>query len=463
MSEHVFERKVRISRPAADVFAWHERPGAFERLAPPWQKVRVLAQQGGIRDGARVTLKTYLGPIAQTWEVEHGDYMAGRQFRDRQVRGPFAAWDHLHRIDPDGEDACILTDTIRYRLPLGPLGELGAGFAQRMLARVFAYRHRVTRADLESVNRPRRAGIGRVLITGASGLVGQALAARLTTAGCDVVKLVRREPRAPDEIAWDPQGGGVSWGNTAPFDAVVHLAGANIAGGRWTEARKRVILQSRIQGTTTLARALAALPPARRPQVVVGASAVGWYGDTGDGVARESDAVGQGFLAEVCRAWESALEPAEAAGIRTVAVRTGVVLTPAGGALARMLPAFRLGLGGRLGDGEQGMSWISPEDLTEVYCRVMSDGRLAGPVNAVAPGGVSNAEFTAVLGRVLGRPAVLPVPSVALRLTLGQLAEEALLASSRVEPRVLREAAFTFRHPQLENALRAVLGRGSES
>lgn len=462
--EHVFQRSVRIARPAAEVFAWHERPGAFARLAPPWQKVVVESESGGIRDGARVVLRTYLGPIGQRWEVVHRDYEAGRQFRDVMVDGPFAAWDHLHRMEPDGEGACVLTDTIRFRLPGGAAGNVGLGVVERMLARVFAYRHRVTKADLESKNTwSAGAAPRRVLVSGASGLVGTGLTARLTTAGWDVVKLVRREARESDELAWDPAEGRLDLNGQARFDAVVNLSGANIAGGRWTDARKKLILESRIQSVGTLAKAILALPEPERPGVVVSASAVGWYGDTGARTASEGDASGSGFLAEVCRQWEGAWEPVRAAGVRCVAVRTGVVLTPAGGALALMLPAFRLGVGGPLGNGRQGMSWISAEDLTEIYLRSLTDESLVGPVNATAPEIVTSKEFARGLGRVLHRPAIIPVPALVLRAALGQLADEALLASSRVEPAMLRRNDFDFRHPSLEKALRAVLGRGIET
>lgn len=453
----VFKRAVRIARPAEEVFAWHERPGAFARLTPPWEHVEMISQAGGIRDGARVTLRTYFGPVGQTWELEHRDYVAGRQFRDVLLRGPFASWDHLHRIEPDGARACVLTDTIRYRMPWG--GGLAAGWVETMLGRMFDYRHRVTRQDLEGAAEWAGWAGKRVVISGASGLVGAALAARLTAMGVRVVKLVRRPARAEDEVFWDPAAGRIEWGVHAGADAVVHLAGENIAAGRWTAARKETIRRSRIEGTTTLARGLAALGAAERPRVLVSASATGWYGDTGEREAREGDAAGGGFLAGVCAAWEEATRPAEAAGVRVVKLRTGVVLTAAGGALAKMLPAFRVGAGGRLGGGRQWMSWITLEDLVEVIGRALRDDRLAGPVNAVAPETVRNAEFTAVLGRVLGRPAVLPVPAMVLRLAFGQMADEALLASSRVVPGALAAAGFEFRQATLERALRTVLGR----
>lgn len=460
VSDRFFERSARIARPAAEVFAWHERPGAFERLAPPWQRVEVLAHRGGIRDGARVSLRTYLGPISQRWEIEHRDYVAGSQFRDVLLSGPFVVWDHLHRFEADGEDACVLTDSIRYRLPGGAVGALGVDWVERMLTQTFAYRHRITRADLEETAQGKGRWPRRVLISGASGLIGRALTARLTTAGSEVVSLVRRPVAGPGEVAWDPSRRELSLHEEARFDAVVHLAGANIAAGRWSEARKRVIRQSREDGTATVVRALVDLPREQRPAALVSASAVGWYGETGERLAREGDAAGSGFLADVCREWEAALAPARDEGVRTVAVRTGVVLTPRGGALGKMRPAFRAGLGGRLGDGRQWMSWIALEDLVEVYGWALRDAKTAGPINAVAPSPVRNADFTAILGTVLRRPAVLPMPAGLLRLALGEMADEALLGSARADAGKLTEAGFVFRQPELENALRQMLGKG---
>ena len=361
MADEIFRRSVRIARPAAEVFAWHERPGAFARLCPPWERVEMTRHVGGIRDGARVSLRTKVGPIWMKWEIEHRDYVAGRQFRDVLLSGPFAKWEHLHRIEPEGDGACVLTDEIHYRLPLGWLGRLGgAAFTRVQLARMFEYRHAVTQADLET-----SAGGGpkSVLVSGASGLVGRALQGFLETQGHSVRGLVRRAARKEGEFQWDPAAGTIDPAALAGVDAVIHLGGENVAGGRWTAARKAAIWSSRVDGTRTLAKGIAARQVGERPEVFVSAAAVGFYGDQGDAVLGESAGLGAGFLAEVCEAWEGELAAVDALGVRTVALRTGVVLSPAGGALAKMLPAFLVGGGGRLGSGRQWMSWITPDDL----------------------------------------------------------------------------------------------------
>ena len=457
MADEIFRRSVRIARPAAEVFAWHERPGAFARLCPPWERVEMTRHVGGIRDGARVSLRTKVGPIWMKWEIEHRDYVAGRQFRDVLLSGPFAKWEHLHRIEPEGDGACVLTDEIHYRLPLGWLGRLGgAAFTRVQLARMFEYRHAVTQADLET-----SAGGGpkSVLVSGASGLVGRALQGFLETQGHSVRGLVRRAARKEGEFQWDPAAGTIDPAALAGVDAVIHLGGENVAGGRWTAARKAAIWSSRVDGTRTLAKGIAARPVGERPEVFVSAAAVGFYGDQGDAVLGESAGLGAGFLAEVCEAWEGELAAVEALGVRTVALRTGVVLSPAGGALAKMLPAFMIGAGGRLGSGRQWMSWITPDDLGAMYLRAVLDPTWRGAFNAVAPTAVTNAEFTATMARVLRRPAVFPVPAAVLKLIFGEMAEETLLASTRAVPDRAARAGFVWRQPELETALRHVVGR----
>ncbi len=462
MSLSTFTRSVRIERPAAEVFAWHERPGAFTRLAPPWQTVQVLDSSGGIRDGARVSLRTKIGPVWTRWDVEHRDYVEGVQFRDVQVRGPFAHWEHLHRVEPvDAGRACLLTDEITYRLPFGAAGRVfGGGFARRELERLFNYRHALTKADVELANRYISVRSMTFLIAGASGLVGTALTAFLQTQGHTVIRLVRRATRASNEVFWDPSDGRLDPHALRGVDVVINLSGVGVADGRWTEERKQAILRSRVDSTRALVSAIAAVKSERlRPFALISASATGFYGTRGDDVLAESAPVGSGFLADVCRAWEAEAEKAVELGVRVVRLRTGVVLSPAGGALAKLLPVFKAGVGGRLASGEMWMSWISLDDLVGAIYHAVLDWRCDGAVNMVAPHPVTNAEFTRALGRVLGRPTVLPVPAFVLKTVFGEMADETLLASTRVVPTRLEEAGYAFRHENVEDALRAGLGR----
>ncbi len=300
----------------------------------------------------------------------------------------------------------------------------------------------------------------QVLISGASGLVGRALVTSLAADGHQVIRLVRSSQQAeePDAILWSPRDGTIdSAGLEAAgrFDAAVHLAGEGIAAKRWTDAQKKRILESRVHGTRLLANARAGLSTA--PGVFVSASAIGWYGDRGDEWLDESAEAGDIFLSEVCREWESATAPAVEAGMRVVLHRVGVVLSQDGGALAKMLTPFRLGLGGRVGSGQQYWSWISLEDLVRSIRHVIDDETIAGPVNAVAPHPATNSEFTRTLGKCLRRPTVFPLPAFVARLMLGQMADELLLGGARVRPGVLDATGFEWAHPNLPDALAAVL------
>ena len=270
----------------------------------------------------------------------------------------------------------------------------------------------------------------KVAITGASGLIGRALVPFLTTSGHEVVRLVRRAPKAKDEARWDPEAGEVDAAALEGVDAVVHLAGENIAGGRWTAGRKALLRASRVGPTQLLARTLAGLK--KKPKVLVSASAIGYYGNRGDAWVTENDPPADDFLGRLSAEWEGAAEPARQAGIRVVHPRFGIVLSPAGGALGKMLLPFRMGLGGVVGPGTQYMSWIALDDLLGVVHHLLDRQDLEGPVNTVAPEPVTNAVFTKTLGRVLGRPTVAPVPAFALRLALGEMADATLLSSTRV-------------------------------
>ena len=298
----------------------------------------------------------------------------------------------------------------------------------------------------------------QVLITGSSGLVGTALRSFLGGGGHRVRRLLRAPSASEDTTSWDPASGTFTTGAFEGIDGVVHLAGESIASGRWTATRKARIRDSRVVGTRHLCEALAQLDTP--PKVLVAASALGFYGDRGDEVLDESAALGSGFLPEVCQAWEDAAAPARERGIRVVHLRVGIVLTPKGGALAQMLPPFKLGVGGILGAGDQYMSWIALDDVLGIVLHALTDESMRGSVNAVAPQAVTNREFTKTLGAVLRRPTVLPAPAFALRLALGEMADALLLASTRVDPAVLRAAGFEFAYPHLEGALRHVLGRG---
>ena len=295
----------------------------------------------------------------------------------------------------------------------------------------------------------------RVLVSGASGFVGRALVPHLEKAGHSVFRLVRSAPQGPNEIRWNPPEGVVEFSTDTVFDAVVHLAGENIVAHRWTAARKAAIRESRVASTSGLVRALGQC--GHPPRVLVSSSAVGFYGDRGDERLTEQSGPGTGFLADVCEVWEREAEGARAWGARVVLLRTGLVLAADGGALAKMRPIFRAGLGGRLGHGRQWVSWITRDDLIAVIGRALADEKLMGPINAVAPQPMTNAEFTAALARAVHRPAIWPVPAWLLRAIFGEMATATLLASTRATPERLQAVGHVFRHPQLVEALDEIL------
>lgn len=296
----------------------------------------------------------------------------------------------------------------------------------------------------------------RILTAGVSGFLGTRLTDRLSAQGHDLVRLVRRPPRGSGEIQWNPAAGQLDPAAVAGADAVINLAGAGVGDKRWSDAHKNLIRSSRVDSTSTLATTIAGLTPADRPKALLNASAVGWYGDTGDRPVEEDAPAGDGFLADVCRVWEAATRPAEDAGVRVVRLRTGLPLHRDGGMLKPQLLPFTLGIGGKLGSGRQWVPWISMEDWLGAMTFLLAHNELGGPVNMVGPGPVTNAEFTRELAATLHRPAVMPIPSLALRVALGEFANEAV-RSQRVLPGVLGRAGFTFRHPDLPTALKAAL------
>jgi uncharacterized protein (TIGR01777 family) len=429
-----------------EVFAWHTRPGAIKRLMPPWQPGRVGREAANVRDGEAVLIF----PGGVRWVARHDpdSYDPPRQFADvrQSPVGAFVRWRHTHQFAPAVSPGTLVTDIVDTPVP------------GRLLRPMFAYRHRQLAGDLAAHARAAQVSPERltIAVTGSSGMIGTALTALLTTGGHRVIRLVRHTPGYEDERQWQPD-------DPEPdlldgVDAVVHLAGASIA-GRFTAQRKREILFSRTGPTRALATLAAKSPGQLR--AFVSASAVGFYGaDRGDEVLTEQSERGEGFLADVSTAWEEATTPASAAGIRTVQVRTGIVQTPAGGVLRLLYPLFEAGLGGPLAGGTGWQPWIEIDDLLDIYLRAVTDPALAGPVNAVAPAEARNAEYTRVLGKVLRRPTLIPVPAAGPRLLLGtEGAKELAEASQRVHPAALTAAGHPFRFPELDGALRHVLGR----
>lgn len=441
-----------VEVPRDEVFAWHGRPGAFLRLAPPWQPMRIVTEADSLRDGRAVLAV----PGGLRWVAQHqpDGFDPPARFVDQISSDGLASlparlavrWRHTHGFEDAGNGTTRVVDRVDTPVPAAALRPM------------FVYRHRQLTEDLTAHRIAAEHGMGArtVAVTGASGLVGSALTAFLSTGGHRVIRLVRHAPSSPFERQWNPADPDPDL--VAGVDAVIHLAGASIA-GRFTATHRRAIRDSRVDPTRRLAELVAQAPAG--PRVFVCASAVGYYGyDRGDEILTEDSSRGDGFLADVVADWEEATAPAEQSGARVVRVRTGIVQTPRGGTLALLRPLFTAGLGGRIGDGRQWLSWIGIDDLVDVYHRALWDPDLSGPVNAVAPQPVRNADYTRALAHVLHRPAVLPVPELGPRVLLGaQGARELACASQRVSAARLERAGHRFRHPDLESALRHVLGR----
>lgn len=441
-----------VDHPLDEVFAWHTRPGAMRRLVPPWQPMRVVKETESLADGTAI-----LGlPAGLRWIARHdpAGYDPPYQFRDvLSSQGLMTLpprvigwWRHTHRYSDAGRGTTRVHDIVDTTVPAVALRS------------TFAYRHRQLADDLAAHSDAAAAGAREltIAITGSSGLVGTALGAFLSTGGHRVIRLVRGEPTNDSERRWVPSEPAADL--LDGVDAVIHLAGESIA-GRFTEEHRRAIRDSRIGPTRRLAEVAAST--GGRLTTFISASAVGFYGyDCGDTELDEDSPRGDGFLAEVVADWESATAPAAEAGLRVVTVRTGIVQAAAGGTLKLLRPLFAAGLGGRLGSGRQWLSWISIDDLLDIYYRAIYDTRLAGPVNAVAPEPIRNRDYTAALASTLHRPAVLPVPSIGPRLLLGrQGARELAEANQRVRPAVLQTLGHRFRQGAVRDALAHQLGR----
>ncbi|WP_298583191.1 TIGR01777 family oxidoreductase [uncultured Kocuria sp.] len=451
----------RVPHPVEDVFAWHARPGALTRLTPAWTGSVVEESSPPLQDGTRSRLRVAVpgsyGLASVPWTAEHHGFVPGREFRDRMVKGPLASWEHHHRFDDDGHGGTLVTDTVEYATLPGSRA-FGDRLMSRSLGRQFETRSRRLAADLDLHSRyPGRPLT--VAVTGASGTIGVQLAALLGTGGHTVLRLVRRAARTPLEISWDPEAGELDPAALRGVDVVVNLAGRSI-GGRLTDAAKEQIHDSRVLGTRLLVRALTALGD-EAPSALINGSAIGYYGaDTHGETVTEKSPPGDDFLAEVCTEWERAAQDAEAIGTRVVTVRTGVVQSPAGGALKAQLPLFLAGLGGRLGSGEQWLSWISLDDAVGLFAHAVLSPGLHGPLNAVAPMPVTGRDYARTLGKVLGRPALLPTPGFGPKLVLGSEGAELMaLADQRVSADRAIDRGYRFRHPDLGSALREELGR----
>ena len=451
-----FIKRTKMNVPVETLFSWHTREGAILRLTPPWAPMKMISRtMDGIGKGVRVKFKLNFFKIPMIWESEHIEYIENQLFKDRQVKGPFAKWEHTHRFIPDGKTGCIMEDRVEFKLPFGILSRPFYNFVLKKIKKMFDYRHRVLKTDLEShVGKSKKL---RILISGASGTIGKALIPLLQTCGHEVIVLVRRKKDLLDnELFWDPYKGQLDFEKAGHIDAVINLNGVDIAKGRWTAQLKKLIIDSRVIPTSLLAETIHKM--AQKPKVFISASAIGFYGNNNDKAVNESSPKGDFFISRVCKLWEDASFQAQKAGVRTVMLRTGVVLTPVGGALAKMALPFKLGMGVILSHGRQYMSWISMDDEISAILFILGNDNIQGPVNLTAPEPVTNREFSKTLARVFSRKVWFFMPKLMIRLIWGEMGKETLLASIRVKPEKLLNNGFVFQHKTLSGALKHILG-----
>ncbi len=452
-----FEISASFPFSAQTVVEWHGRPGALQRLLPPWDGSELLREDEAFESGKRFEIGLDRLWGAKEWRRQFREVDPRRGFLDTQVSGPFASWSHRLEAHAVSESACELRETVDCEPPAGKGSDRKwEANTTEWLRRWFAHRHATARADLQF-----RQDLGnfaplRVLISGGSGFLGTHLKAFLSAQGHSVCTLTRR-PQAPDQIRWDPSHGEIEIRRLERFDAVAHLAGASLTSGRWTNARKKELWSSRVDATRFLTEALGQLE--KPPGILLSGSGIGYYGDRADSIVDEASPRGDGFLAELCEAWERAAASAQPFVERIGFLRTGVVLDSRGGALAQMLPPFRMGLGGPIGSGSQWFPWIALEDWIRAVAWCLFRRKAAGPINLVAPEATRQRAFAQALGNALERPALLPAPRFALRALFGEMADEALLSSIRAQPAKLAALGYPFARPRLERALEVGFGR----
>ncbi len=457
MNHNIYVKKTKINVPVESLFSWHAEKGAISRLTPPWAPLELISRTGeGIEKGVKVKFIIKLFKIPMVWEAEHVFFEENKVFIDQQTKGPFAYWKHTHNFVKDSETTSIMEDRVEFRLPMGILSRPFYGYAKKEFERMFSYRHRVLKHDLENhIKKP----LGkRVLISGASGTIGSSLVPFLRTCGHHVFRLVRHENRLKsDEIFWDPYKGILDLEQHEPFDAIINLNGVDISRGKWTEDQKKKITDSRTIPTKFLVDKMLSLN--QKPSTFISSSAIGFYGDADQSILTEADDFGECFISKVCSEWEQASYNAQEAGIRTIQLRIGVVLTPAGGALQRMELPFKMGCGVRLSHGKQYMSWISLDDALSGILHMLNNKKIHGPVNLTAPTPVTNSEFSRCLANVFSKKVFFVLPHFLVKALWGEMGEETLLASAHVKPEKLLKNGFAFQHETLTPALKDVLGR----
>ncbi|MGZ8887809.1 MAG: TIGR01777 family oxidoreductase [Nitrososphaeraceae archaeon] len=466
---NIFVRRSLIPCNIHNLFDYHTRNGALERLVPPWSGLEIIDHTGGINNGDNSIFRIKLGPITFKWVAKHFGYIHNRQFQDKMIKGPFKKWVHTHSFIPQGPNQCIIEDKIDYMPRFGKIGsKIIQKRIQHYLNQLFLYRSRILVNDtiLEKMTQEKGKSI---LITGSHGLIGSSLIPLLTNIGRHkITRLVRKvnnnnmslRPGTKKEdkksIFWYPEYDKLDHHELEGFDIIIHLAGENIF-GRWTDIKKQRIFDSRVGSTKLLSESLTKL--SNPPSLLICASAIGYYGDRPNEYLTEDSIPGKGFLSEVCQKWENATKDASEIGIRVVNTRFGVVLTPKGGILQKLLSPFKLGLGITIGNKDQYISWVSIEDVIKSIFYSITNTSIKGPVNVVSPKPVTNLEFSDTLKKIYNPKLSVSINQNIPKLIFGEMSKEVLSTNTNVIPKKLVSTGYKFFNSELEDSLRFLLGK----
>ncbi|HJM24455.1 MAG TPA: TIGR01777 family oxidoreductase [Candidatus Thalassarchaeaceae archaeon] len=456
-----YKHETIVEADAESTFAWFEHEGSFRRLMPPWEVAEEVRADESLEVGSQRVFRFPMGPIKMTWVAEHTGYEPPRFFSDKMVRGPFWSWSHDHHLIEDNGTTKVV-DEVTYQVPFGPLGNLadrvlGGRLVRRRISQMFTARELRLQRDLAQHAKFSEVPRKRILVVGSSGIIGTQLVAFLDTGGHDVWRLVRRSVKeGAKEMRWEPSSGVLERSKLEGFDAIIHLGGEGIGDKRWSRKRKKMIRDSRVDSTSLLSEAISNLR--QKPEVFILASAIGWYGDRGDEELDEGSHSGEGFLPSVCVDWESAASMVRESEVRTIFLRSGIVLSGTGGALGKMLLPFKMGAGGPMGGGRQWMSWISLDDEIYAIHHLLMNVESDGVYNLTAPNPSRQKNFAKTLGKVLRRPAFAPLPAFVVRVLFGEMGVKLTLESQKVIPTRLVQEGYEFLHPNLEVALTDTLG-----
>ena len=457
----IYSHDTYIEHNKIKVFNWFEKKGAFERIMPPWENLKILDRIEGITNDSYNIFRIKIGPFPKKWYADHYGYIANSRFCDKQLKGPFWVYDHEHLFEELDSDKCVMKDIVTYKLPFHFIAKYFASWnINSRFKKLFKWREFRLTTDLKRhsmfPSTPKR-----VLISGSTGFIGNQLTSFLRTGGHEVVRLVRpatnRRLISDEEvIEWNPDKLEIDAEKLENFDVIINLAGVGIGEKRWSKKRKNAIMKSRVSSTTMLSETISKLD--NPPKYFISSSAIGYYGNRGDEELNESSEPGTGFTAEVTKEWENCTSHARNSGVNTIILRTGIVLSPSGGALSKMLFPFKMGGGGKIGNGRQYMSWVSHDDVIFAIHHLMMSENSDGIYNIVAPNPVTSKQFAKNLGRVLRRPAIIPLPSIIVKMLFGEMGKELLLEGQNVKPNKLIEEGFEFTHNELKDCLTDFLG-----